>query len=242
MKNKPTLQLKWLYLACLLWVVVLAPARADEPKSLEIWFVRHAQSEINVPGSPRPVPDGGMSYPLTLLGVGQANALTEKLRGAPIIKIYASTYLRAVQTADAVAFQHKQTLTLAPQVVEINLGIVPGRDNLNEVYAKLAREWLVDKNDASRHGEGESFGETKARFVPFVNELVQRHKDDRGVVLVVSHGATLAFMLPQVVDNVPASFAATHPLPNTGIIKTELRDGKLFCVEWTGIAHTDFAK
>jgi len=217
-------------------------AEASTPSAVQFWFVRHAQSEINVPGSPRPTPDGGMTYPLTLLGVEQANKLAETLASAPIKKIYASTQLRAVQTADAIAFKHKQTLTLAPEVVEINLGIVPGRDNLNEVYVNLSRRWLIEKDDQFRHGEGESFAQVKARFMPFAKNLVEQHKNDSGVIVVVAHGATLAFMLPQIVDNVPARFALTHPLPNTGIIKTELRDGKLICTEWTGIASTEFAR
>jgi len=225
------------------WCLGLANAAwaADAP-GLQIWFVRHAQSEINIPNSPRPVPDGGVSYPLTLLGVQQANALAEKLAAVPIVKIYASTQLRAIQTADAIAFKHTQTLSLAPEAVEINLGIVPGRDNLNEVYGRLARRWLIDKDDPYRHGDGESFAQVKHRFEPFAQTLVERHKNDNGVVVLVSHGATLAFMMPSLVANVPAQFALTHPLPNTGIVKTELRDGKLICTEWAGVLSTEFAR
>ena len=42
--------------------------------------------------------------------------------------------------------------------------------------------------------------------------------------------------------NVPADYALRHPLTNTGIIKTELRDGKLFCTEWIGISNADFGR
>ena len=31
-----------------------------------------------------------------------------------------------------------------------------------------------------------------------------------------------------------------HPLPNTGIIKTELRDSRLFCIDWLGIPSEQF--
>ncbi len=90
-------------------------AAADAP--LQIWFIRHGESEINVPGNPRTVPDGGVSYPLTRKGVEQARALAESLSGAPIAKIYSSTHLRAIQTADAVALDHTLTLSLAPEAV-----------------------------------------------------------------------------------------------------------------------------
>src|SRR5690348_3411832 len=51
------------------------PAAAQTGGPLQIWFIRHAESEINIVGAPRPVPDGGVSYPLTRKGVDQAKAL-----------------------------------------------------------------------------------------------------------------------------------------------------------------------
>jgi probable phosphoglycerate mutase len=106
---------------------VAVPALAAETGgALQIWFIRHAESEINVPGNPRPVADGGMTYPLTRKGVEQAKALAEATADAPIVAVYTSTYLRAVQTADAVAFRHDLTLSLAPEAVEVDLGIKPG--------------------------------------------------------------------------------------------------------------------
>jgi len=63
-------------LACAALTAAALPAFAAETSgALQIWFVRHAESEINVPGSPRPVPDGGVTYPLTRKGVEQAKAL-----------------------------------------------------------------------------------------------------------------------------------------------------------------------
>ncbi len=49
-------------------LVTSLPSTADTP--LQIWFIRHGESEINVPGNPRTVPDGGVSYPLTREGHG----------------------------------------------------------------------------------------------------------------------------------------------------------------------------
>ena len=72
------------------------------------------------------MPDGGVTYPLTRKGVEQAKALAEATADAPIVAIYTSTHLRAVQTADAVAFRHDLTLSLAPEAVEVDLGIKPG--------------------------------------------------------------------------------------------------------------------
>ena len=216
-------------------------AAADEP--LQIWFIRHGESEINVPGRPRPVPDGGVSYPLTRKGVEQARALAAAVSAAPITKIYSSTHLRAIQTADAVAFDHTLTLSLAPEAVEIDFGIAPdSTQDVRAIYTDLARKWLVDKDFDARHGSGESFAEVQRRFLPFVREVMNRHALDSGVVVIVAHSATIGFMVPMLAGNVPADFALRHPLPNTGIIKTELRDSRLFCTDWAGIASNQFGE
>ncbi|MBL8270537.1 histidine phosphatase family protein [Steroidobacter sp.] len=212
-----------------------AAAVAETPP-LQIWFIRHGESEINVPGNPRLVPDGGMSYPLTRRGVEQARELAATLNGEPITKIYTSTHLRAVQTADAVAFDHTLTLSLAPEAVEIDFGLTPdSTQDVRAVYNDLARKWLIEKDLEARNGRGESFGEVQRRFLPFVREVMNRHALDSGIVVIVAHSATLGFMVPVLANNVPADFALRHPLPNTGIIKTELRDSRLVCTDWAGI-------
>jgi broad specificity phosphatase PhoE len=216
---------------------------ADTGAPLQIWFIRHAESEVNVPGAPRPVPDTGFTYPLTKTGVAQAKALADSLASAEIAAVYTSTQLRAVQTADALAFSHDLTLGLAPEAIEIDLGVRPETtEDVRAVYVELARKWTVEKHYDARHGEGESFSDVQRRFLPFVRELMNRHALDSGVIVIVAHGATLGFMVPVLANNVPADYALRHPLPNTGIIKTELRDSKLFCTEWVGIPSTRFGE
>lgn len=216
-----------------------ADAAAGGP--LQIWFIRHAESELAVPGSPRPVPDAGVAYPLTKKGVEQARSLAEALADVPVTTIYTSTQLRSVQTADAVAFRHRLTLDLAPEAIEIDLGIrpdLPGEPRA--VYMELARRWLVEKDLDARHGPGESFADVQRRFLPFVREVMNRHSHDSGVVVIVGHAATLGMMVPVLAPNVPADFALRHPFPNTGIVRTELRDSRLYCTDWLGIKSSDF--
>jgi probable phosphoglycerate mutase len=217
-----------------------AGAQDDLARGLKIWFIRHAESEINLPNAPRPVADGGMSYPLTLKGVEQAKLLAESLAATPILALHTSTHLRAVQTADAIAFKRNLTLQLAPEAVEINFGMKEG-DDIRAVYMELARKWTVEKDLDARHGDGESFADVQRRFLPFVRELMNRHALDNGVLVIVAHSATLGFMTPVLATNIPADFPMRHPLPNTGVIKTELRDSKLHCTEWAGIPSSQFS-
>lgn len=242
-----SLHSRWLFVAAAAFALMAsaAPQRVLAAGSatgqpLQIWFIRHAQSEINVDTVPHPVPDGGITYPLTKDGVEQANALAEALTSIPVTTIYTSTFLRAIQTADALAFKHGLTLSLAPEAVEINLGIAPDAPDGRQVYRELANRWVIENDLAARVGDGESFADAQRRFLPFVRELMNRHASDTGVVVVVSHGATLGLLVPVLAPNVPADYVLRHSLSNTSIIKTELRDGKLFCTEWAGISNTDF--
>ncbi len=222
-------------------VTSLPSTAADTP--LQIWFIRHGESELNVPGNPRTVPDAGVSYPLTRKGVEQARALAESLSDAPITKIYSSTHLRAIQTADAVALDHTLTLSLAPEAREIDFGVGPdSSQDVRAVYGELTRKWFIEKDLDARNGTGESFADVQRRFLPFVREIMNRHALDSGIVVIVAHSATLGFMVPVLASNVPPDFALRHPVPNTGIIKTELRDSRLFCTDWAGIAPSQFGE
>jgi broad specificity phosphatase PhoE len=71
---------------------------------------------------------------------------------------------------------------------------------------------------------------------------MNRHAQDSGVVVIVAHAATIAFMLPVLAGNVPPDYALLHPLPNTGIVKTELRDSRLFCLDWLGIPSEELGE
>ena len=216
------------------WICAPALSAATADRPVQFWFIRHGESEINVDSIPHPAPDDGVSYPLTRKGVQQALALGEALAAAPITTIYASTRLRAIQTADAVAFRHGLSIALAPAAVEIDLGMPLDAPDIGRAYRDLVHRWLVDGDTSARIGAGENLQDVQRRFLPFVRELMNRHANDTGIVVIVSHSATLGLLVPMLASNVPADYMLSHSLPNTGIIKTELRDDRLFCTEWGG--------
>jgi broad specificity phosphatase PhoE len=221
------------------WLPAHALERTNRPP-LEIWFVRHAESELNVASLPRSAPDDGVSYPLTRRGMEQALALADAHADTPIVAIYTSTRLRAIQTADALAFKHRLPITLAPEAAEIDLGLPPDAPNLHSVYEDLRTNWLIERNIEARHGAGESLADVQRRFLPFVREVMNRHAHDSGVVIIMSHSATLGFLVPMLAANVPADFALRHPLTNTGIIKTRLVDNSLVCTDWLELTSEHF--
>jgi len=215
-------------------VLPAASPEVSTDRPVQFWFIRHGESEINVAAMAHPVPDAGVSYPLTRAGVQQALTLANALAATPITTIYTSTRLRAIQTADAIAFRQGLNLTLAPEAIEMELGIPIDATDGRQLYRGLLQKWLIEKDINARIDAGESFADAQKRFLPFVRELMNRHANDTGVVIVVSHGATLGLFVPVLAPNVPADYMMSHPLSNTSIIKTKLRDGKLFCTEWAG--------
>lgn len=230
-------------LTALMALGVCARAHADNAGAndeLQIWFMRHAESELNVATLPHPVADAGVSYPLTKRGMEQARAFAAAHRNVPILAIYTSTRLRAIQTADALGFEHGVALTLAPEAAEIDLGIEPDAPNFSSLYHELRNQWMVEGNLEAKVESGESLGDVQRRFLPFVREVMNRHAHDRGVVVIMSHGATLGFLVPMIASNVPADLGLKHPLTNTGVIKTVLKDNSLLCTEWVGVTSDQF--
>jgi len=224
--------------ACVLMTccVVQGIAHAENVhEPLQIWFVRHAQSELNDDSYSHTAPDSGMSYPLTEHGIAQANAVADQLVGRTVLEIYTSTRLRAIQTADAIAFRQGLPLKLAPEAVEIDLDSASAATDMKSAYTDLTRRWIDDKDIEARNGDGESLLDLQRRFLPFVREVMNRHADDSGTIVIVSHSATLALMIPMLASNVPPKFALTHTPPNGSIVKTELRDGRLYCIDWADI-------
>lgn len=203
-------------------------------------FIRHAESQINVlgtidvPGQPLP-PDSGVTYPLTQLGAEQAIALGEQLRDESLQAIYASTLLRCIQTADAIAFARSMTIELAPEIVEVAF-TDPDASMSTVDYLKsveVITEWVSGNPDAKAPG-GESLNEVLARFLPFVEETIAAHAGNAGTLVFVSHSVTLGAGLPSLFDNVSPAWAMTHVLQNTGIVTGGYVDGRLVCTDWQG--------
>jgi len=211
-----------------------SPARAAGT-GRDVFFVRHAESEVNIAFDPAR-PDSGVSYPLTQKGVGQAREMALALSSAPPAVLYASTQLRAVQTADAVSFRTGTPVRLAPELVEVEFGQVDrGTDHAQGLAAIRAiyMGWLAGRTDLQAPG-GESFEGVRGRVLPFVRAALAAAPGD-GPVVFVSHRATLMVAAPALFSNLSPAFVAANPLPNCGIAHGRLSGGALTCLTWAGL-------
>jgi broad specificity phosphatase PhoE len=210
---------------------IAAPALAGG--RIEIWFIRHAESLVNVAADPE-VPDEGVSYPLTAKGVRQANKLAKALKDVPVTAIWSSTRLRCLQTADAIAFRKALTLELAPGAVEFAFDIKALATGGLQALIAVLQQW-AQGNTSARAPGGESLDDVLARFRPEVERITTAARKTKGVTVLTSHGGTLGYGLPYILKGVSIGFAAQNGLRNTGIVKAELRGKDLVCTEWQGL-------
>lgn len=174
-------------------------------------LVRHGQTNSNVIKSLDSRPPGP---PLNELGLAQAEALAEAMSVEPVTAVYASTAVRAQQTAAPLAARHGLSVEVVPGVHEVFCGDLEGRSDeaARESFDEVYTSW-ADGELSRRLPGGESADELRERFLPVVARLWARHADrpDRLIVLV-SHGAAIRLAAGALIGE----YADTRYVPNAG--------------------------
>jgi 2,3-bisphosphoglycerate-dependent phosphoglycerate mutase len=205
----------------------------DTPK---IWFVRHAESEANVR---RIYANTGCSFPLTAIGLQQAITVSLQLSCVQIRAIYTSPLLRATQTAEQICKIKKMEMQVAPELSEYCMGIYEGTSSwpgtLGAVSDAVSKKRWFEHNDFdARSPGGESLNDMKRRFLPFVKRAIENCDGEPGILLMITHGGILGAMLAFVFENLDFSFVRARPIEHLSIIKGELKNGRMVCVEYNG--------
>lgn len=221
---------KWNVLPLALLLAVFSARSQAQP--VEFWFVRHAESEINVQQGRLPTPDEGVTYPLTAAGVRQAVSLLGQFSEVPVSELYSSTRLRTLQTADAISLATGRPVRLAPAAVEIDFGPAP---DLHKDVPVVVEQWLRGDTGARLNGQGESLDQVRARFLPFWHELVASYGEDGGeIVVLVTHGGIISFVLPELCPQLTLEKATQRFIRNAQVVKTRWHKGELTCYDWNG--------
>jgi len=199
---------------------------------LRLFFVRHAQSEANVLGI---FSNNGWKHPLTDLGRMQAKRLAESMANEKVSQIFSSPVMRAVQTSEILSERLGIPFAIAAGLREYDVGdyegmpLGAGVDLKREVEAA----WYYQKDYARCMPGGESFLDIRARFVPFIHELVEAYRYGDETIVLVSHGGVFYAMLPEVLTNVSWPEMQTRKFSNTGYVLAELQpDATLMCIDW----------
>jgi len=200
---------------------------------MRIYFARHGESQANVL---RRISNRGLVHPLTLKGREQTEALARQLQGRPISHVYSSPLLRAIETSIILANRLSVEFKVTDALREFDCGILEGRSDEDawRAWRDQYDAWLIHRRWDTRIEGGESFNDLRARFVPFVQRLVDAYGQTETEVLCVSHGGLCWMMLPVVLKNIDKEFIAQHGLHNATYVTAELRSGGSYCVEWNG--------
>lgn len=200
---------------------------------MRLYFVRHGESEANLLYE---FSNRGMKHGLTAKGREEALSLAERLGAVPLSKLFSSPLLRAIQTAQVLSYQFEIAYEVRDALREYDCGILEGKSDPAswELYNKVFNDWVWGNHWEQRIEGGESYLDIKARFVPFVEQLIEAYGRLSVNILLVGHGGLYRCMLPLVLENVGFEFALAHHLGNTDYVLAEVDKGRTVCVEWGG--------
>ena len=205
---------------------------------MRLYFARHGESEANVRGVHWNKPYG---YGLTEKGRAQADALAAALADLPFAALYCSPILRAAQTAQIVGRRLGLAPRVAPELREVDCGLLEGTPidpGSPDAGWRVVEQWMVHgrrdlRFEAVDGGHpGESYDDIAARFVPFIGRLAEVYGNTEANVLLISHGTTLATVLPGLLSNVDWAFSSTHTFDGSFYVIAERRGSEWVCLRW----------
>ena len=202
--------------------LLLAAAQAIPASAASFLFIRHAESTSNA--NTATTVQEVIDAPLTPLGQQQAIDLAGLLAGYDITTIYTSALQRTQQTIAPTAALFGLTPIEDARTNEWYIGDVTSLAELAAANPlSIIGAWAAGNTSAKAAlPNAESLDDLAARVVPAWTEIINLHKDEDGVVVLVGHGAETGMVMPYFAQNVTPQFAFSHGMHNTGIIQLEL--------------------
>lgn len=193
---------------------------------LELWWIRHGETDWNVDGRIQ----GFADRPLNDKGRRQAELLARRLRATRFDAVYASDLQRARATAEMGL--PGAEVRLDPRLRELSYGIFEGKTwtGLDAQESAAARHWSEDRFGRRIPG-GESYGDLMERIAAFHADLPAR-----GRVAAFSHGGTIRSALYGVLGR-PTPGAWRVEIDNTSITRLRFDDRGTTVVTINDHAH-----
>lgn len=212
-------------------MIVAGCGGSPQVRSITVTFIRHAQSESNASGIiDTAVPGPGLSPE----GKEQAEQLARQLGHKDFDSVYASTMVRAQQTAAPLAAALGKQVEVLPGIQEINAGWFNGKPEsmAQSTYMVAQADWL--NGDVSNSIPGSVSGkEFNDQFTAAVNRIYNSgHRNP----VVISHRNSIMVWTLLNAQNAKDSLMDSHPIPNTGrvVISGNPMTGWTL-VDWDGI-------
>ena len=187
---------------------------------MRLLLVRHGQTTGNVDRRLQ-----GSEDPLTPLGTRQAGEVAAHLAGRnAVAALYASPYVRARQTAQAVGEALGLEPILRPGLAELDVGNAAGYrfDDWAAEFPEESERFRTGGVDYAWPG-GESGRQLGERTTKEMDRIFRDHRDDEGAVVVVSHGGALAWMLVHLLQEPGDDWPSEHlNLDNCSVTEVEV--------------------
>lgn len=212
--------------------------------SMKLYFTRHGESEANTLGI---YSNRNSQYPLTPTGRQQARQLAQVLKTEQCTLFFTSPILRALETARIVSELIQLPFTVIDALREYDVGSFEDQPKYAEggwrhrEYLENERRWYQDRQWDSRIEGGESFNDIRARFIPFIEALQEKHGQTEEKILILAHGSLYKAMMPLVFANVAFDFSFTHELDHCEVITGETRGTTLICTHYGRDTNTLFS-
>ncbi|MEM8485642.1 MAG: histidine phosphatase family protein [Bacteroidota bacterium] len=191
------------------------PAARVENAVTHLFLVRHGETDYNKQGI---VQGRGIDVPLNELGRRQARALASHAATFNLDVIYASTLIRAKQTAQTVALENQdKPLIYLNDLEEMSWGDYEGMhvtDALRDEFVRMREEWQQG-NYTFSIGRGESALDVQQRALRGINYIIDNHAGER--VMVVAHGRFLRILIASLLDAYGLQRMEEIKHANTGI-------------------------
>jgi broad specificity phosphatase PhoE len=203
-----------------------------------VYFVRHGQNPANVN---REFSYKIVDYPLTELGVRQAEQTAVYFKGLPIDAIYSSPLKRAKQTAEIIAAATGHAITIVEEFREINCGSFDGTPPTDEMWAHhddILRRWRDGEHDIS-FPEGENYHTLVARARAGLDQVIAGQ--DGKQIVVVTHGGIVGATIKDVCRDLDLDLVWRVPNANCAIteIQVQKSDGETWgtLTRWAACDH-----
>lgn len=187
---------------------------------MRLLLVRHGETEGNVRRRLQ-----GREDPLTHRGRRQAGELAAHLAGRDdVVALYASPLVRAWETARAIGGEIGREPVPREGLAEMDIGNAAGLtfDEWAEKFPEEAERFREDGLSFVWPG-GESGRQLASRTAEVVDGILKAHRHEAGVVILVSHGGALAWIVARLLGEPDDSWPRNHfDLKNCSITEVEV--------------------
>jgi broad specificity phosphatase PhoE len=201
-----------------------------------IYLIRHGATEWNI-SKGRYCGSGDISdIDLSPLGVAQAEALAERLKGERLDAVYSSSMKRAVKTAEKLARPHGLKVSIMDALKERSYGRWEGL-TVEEIEARYPGDYSNYEDDPGSFSppDGESGLEVGKRVAPVLDLIAERHGD--GVAAVVAHEAVNRILLCMMLGINVSHYRRKLVQSNAALTVVEYHHGKWKLLLYNDTGH-----